>query len=152
MYSTAVWIPTTEGLFTTQGKARLLWHQLKTGSHNDIKQAHLGHQQLETYLQHELKHGPLDINKWKPRSKEVWNGQVDTSNWRLVRSIRQSTAAWIPTTKNCSNLIHTNRPASWSSGQSLWPIIMRSRVRFPVLTWEFSLKRRIPAVTMVWVG
>ena len=31
-------------------------------------------------------------------------------------------------------------------------IIMRSRVRFPALPWEFSLKGRIPAVTMVWVG
>jgi len=26
------------------------------------------------------------------------------------------------------------------------------RVRFPVLPWEFSLKGRIPAVSMVWVG
>ena len=33
-------------------------------------------------------------------------------------------------------------------GQSLF---MRSRVRFPVLPWEFSLKGRIPAVTMVRV-
>ena len=30
-------------------------------------------------------------------------------------------------------------PASWSSGQSLWLLIMRSRVRFPVLPWEFFL-------------
>jgi len=44
------------------------------------------------------------------------------------------------------------RPASWSSGQSLCLLIMRSRVRFPVLPWEFSLKGRIPVVTMVWVG
>ena len=44
------------------------------------------------------------------------------------------------------------RPASWSSDQSLCLLIMRSRVRFPVLPWEFSLKGRIPAVTMVWVG
>jgi len=29
--------------------------------------------------------------------------------------------------------------------------IMRSRVRFPALPWEFSLMRRISAVTMVWV-
>jgi len=41
---------------------------------------------------------------------------------------------------------------SWSSGRNLWLLIMRSRVRFPVLPWEFSLKGRIPAVTMVWVG
>ena len=42
-------------------------------------------------------------------------------------------------------------PASWSSGQSLWLLIMRSRVRFPALPWEFSLKEKIPAVTMAWV-
>jgi len=29
---------------------------------------------------------------------------------------------------------------------------MRSRVRFPFLPWEFSLKGWILAVTMVWVG
>ena len=28
---------------------------------------------------------------------------------------------------------------------------MRSRVRFPALPWEFSLKGKIPPVTMVWV-
>ena len=31
------------------------------------------------------------------------------------------------------------RPASWSSGQGLLLLIMRSRVRFPVLPWEFFL-------------
>ena len=31
------------------------------------------------------------------------------------------------------------RPASWSSGHSLWLLIMRSRVRFPALPCEFSL-------------
>jgi hypothetical protein len=30
-------------------------------------------------------------------------------------------------------------PASWSSGQSFWLLITRSRVRFPVLTWGFFL-------------
>ena len=30
-------------------------------------------------------------------------------------------------------------PASWSSSQGLWLLIMRSRVRFPVLPWEFFL-------------
>jgi len=44
-------------------------------------------------------------------------------------------------------------PASWSSGQSLWLLIMRSRVRFPVLAWEiFPEGGGFPAVTMVWVG
>ena len=45
----------------------------------------------------------------------------------------------------------TSWPASWSSGQSLWLLITRSRVRFPALPLEFSLKGKIPAVTMVWV-
>jgi len=31
-------------------------------------------------------------------------------------------------------------------------LIVRSRVRFPALPWEFSLKGRIPAVTMLWVS
>jgi hypothetical protein len=35
------------------------------------------------------------------------------------------------------------RPASWSSGRSFWLLIMRSR--------DFSLKGKIPMVTMVWV-
>ena len=28
---------------------------------------------------------------------------------------------------------------------------MMSRVRFPALPWEFSLKGKIPTVTMIWV-
>ena len=32
-----------------------------------------------------------------------------------------------------------NRPASWSSGQGLCLLIIRSRVRFPVLPWEIFL-------------
>ena len=43
------------------------------------------------------------------------------------------------------------RPTSWSSGQSLWLLNMRSRLRFPALPWEFSLKGKIPTVTMLWV-
>ena len=42
-------------------------------------------------------------------------------------------------------------PASWSSGQGLWLLIVKSRVRFPALPSEFSLKGKIPAVTVVWV-
>jgi hypothetical protein len=38
-----------------------------------------------------------------------------------------------------------------NTSHNLWLLIMRSRVRFPALPWEFSLKGRIPAVTMVWV-
>ena len=38
-----------------------------------------------------------------------------------------------------SALLQNKRPASWSSGQGLWLLIMRSRVRFPVLPWEFFL-------------
>ena len=42
-------------------------------------------------------------------------------------------------------------PTSWSSGQSFWLLITRSRVRFSALPWGFSLWGRIPVVTMVWV-
>jgi hypothetical protein len=35
-------------------------------------------------------------------------------------------------------------PASWSSGQSFWLLIMRSRFRFPVLPWEFFLEGENP--------
>ena len=42
-------------------------------------------------------------------------------------------------------------PASWSSGQGLWLLIMRSRFRFPVLPWEFFLAGKDSVVTMVWV-
>jgi hypothetical protein len=31
-------------------------------------------------------------------------------------------------------------PASWSSGQSVWLLIMKFRVRFPTLPWGFSLQ------------
>ena len=44
-----------------------------------------------------------------------------------------------PTNTKCNAIYCTNRPASWSSGQGLWLLIKRSRVRFPVLPWEFFL-------------
>jgi hypothetical protein len=31
-------------------------------------------------------------------------------------------------------------PASWSSGQSFWQLIMTSRIRFPALPWGFFLE------------
>ena len=37
------------------------------------------------------------------------------------------------------NVYSEEGPASWSSGQGLWLQIMRSRIRFPVLTWELLL-------------
>jgi hypothetical protein len=36
------------------------------------------------------------------------------------------------------------RQASWSSGQSFWLLIMRFRVRFPVLPWGFFLEGEDP--------
>ena len=35
--------------------------------------------------------------------------------------------------------IYIYRPASWSSGQGLWLLTMKSLVRFPVIPWEFFL-------------
>ena len=53
--------------------------------------------------------------------------------------ILQSTFLWqiFPPEFCTHNFSH--RPASWSSGQGLWLLIMRSRFRFPVLPWEFVL-------------
>ena len=55
--------------------------------------------------------------------------------------------------ENCGvyEIMWKNIVASWSSGQGLWLLIMRSQVRFPVLPWEFFLQGKIPVVTMVWV-
>ena len=64
---------------------------------------------------------------------------------------KQVKKKWILTTFLETYVLHYG-PDSWSSGQSLCLLIMRSWVRFPVLPWEFSLKGRIPTVTMVWVG
>jgi hypothetical protein len=36
------------------------------------------------------------------------------------------------------------RTASWLGGQTFWLLTMRSRVRFPVLAWEFSLAGEDP--------
>ena len=39
----------------------------------------------------------------------------------------------------------------WYGSQGFWLLIMRSRVRFPVLTRGFFLLGKFPMVTMVWV-
>jgi hypothetical protein len=40
--------------------------------------------------------------------------------------------------QNCHTIyIHFMRPASWSSGQCFWLLIMRYQVRFPALPWVF---------------
>jgi hypothetical protein len=36
------------------------------------------------------------------------------------------------------------RPSSWSSGQSVWLLIVRSRVWLPVLPWGFFLEEEDP--------
>jgi hypothetical protein len=52
-----------------------------------------------------------------------------------------TTASHIHSILLSGNIIYfTIRPASWSSGQSLWLLIMRFRVRFPVLPWGFFLE------------
>ena len=55
---------------------------------------------------------------------------IITGNNPCSKQAHFVTSAHIPT---------TNRPASWSSGQSFWLLITRSRVRFPALPLEFSL-------------
>jgi hypothetical protein len=46
--------------------------------------------------------------------------------------------------RNISSASILNWPASWSSGQSFWLLIMRSRVRIPVLWWGFFLEGEDP--------
>ena len=41
--------------------------------------------------------------------------------------------------------------AAWSSVQSHWLLIKESQVRFPALSWDFSLNWNCPAVCMDWV-
>jgi hypothetical protein len=42
--------------------------------------------------------------------------------------------------KMCDLISSVPWPALWSSGQSFWLLIMRSRLRFPVLPWGFFLE------------
>ena len=52
---------------------------------------------------------------------------------------RKSRVPCIVDRKNITILYSWIGPTSWSSGQGIWLLIMRSRVRFPVLPWEFFL-------------
>jgi hypothetical protein len=62
-------------------------------------------------------------------------------DYQLLRALKQ----------NLSGNNSRQGPASWSSGQSFWLLIMRSRVRFPVLPWEFFLEGEDTLAAMVWV-
>jgi hypothetical protein len=46
--------------------------------------------------------------------------------------------------KTPTSIVPHGWPASWSSDQSFWLLIMRSRVRFPVLLWEIFLEGEDP--------
>ena len=68
-----------------------------------------------------------------------WGGGVSRATFFHLRT------PWQPISINCTLYINKTRPASWSSGQGLWLLIMRSRVRFPVLPWEFfPCRERFP--------
>jgi hypothetical protein len=69
-------------------------------------------------------------------------------NWRLVTVMNNCLK---PPENLRSPMSRKKGPASWSSGQSFWLLITRSRVRFRTLLLGFSLWGRIPVVTMVWV-
>ena len=71
----------------------------------------------------------LDCSAQRDRSYERWLARtffiknlLDSLPMNILLSVR-----------------YLNRPASWSSGQGLWLLNMRSRVRFPVLPWDFFL-------------
>jgi hypothetical protein len=59
---------------------------------------------------------------------------VHASYWKVSIMVTQHRY------KNVIYNIVSKWPASWSSGQSFWLHIIRSRVRFPVLPWEIFLE------------
>ena len=75
----------------------------------------------------------------EPRCSKRTDGRADMT--KLIISLRN----FATTLKNgwATLLQFTTfnwvRPASWSSGQSFWLQITRSRFRFPALQWGFSL-------------
>jgi len=79
-------------------------------------------------------------------SKRCRGDYADLRGKKLQKDVQNFTG------RICTIYYAPSWSASWSSGQSLCLLITRSRLRFPALLWEFSLKGRIPTVTMVWVG
>jgi hypothetical protein len=60
---------------------------------------------------------------------QTWWKMLTARYW-LIPYIRQITF-------RLYKILNLNRQPSWSSGQSFWLLIMRSRVWFPVLPWYF---------------
>ena len=60
--------------------------------------------------------------------------------WFFIKNCLASLKTGANSVPKSGVLYFHTRPASWSSGQSFWLLIMRSRVRFPALPWEFFLK------------
>jgi len=69
----------------------------------------------------------------------LWKKIYNYKLWRAHRVLELLRMILVFSFKNIGYCM-TEWPASWSSSQSLWLLIMRSRVRFPALPWEFSLK------------
>ena len=89
--------------------------------------------------------------KNKSKSLGTFNGQ-EHQNYSTTRTGLQATLhdvkgfegeKGISAPSNCSCKEMKSWPASWSSGQGLWLLIMRSRFRFPVLPWEFFLAGKV---------
>ena len=104
----------------------------------------------------------LHLTVLRPRRKTFPNKQGTPGVWlqkegRLFHTVSSGTgtephsaSAWLPRETSATKIktyqtrkvyfkdfIFVFRPSSWSSGQGFWLLIMRSRVRFPVLPWEF---------------
>ena len=87
-----------------------------------------------------------------PQRTQLWPMPVFLLYFLHIMTEPNKTATKLKKTEPVSQQVHYSmRQASWSSRQSFWLLIFRSRLRFPALPWEFFLKGRIPAVTMVWV-
>jgi hypothetical protein len=84
-------------------------------------------------------HSPVTSSLWRPNI--LLNALFSkTLSLRSFLDVRDQISHPYKTTCKVIFLYILIRPASWSSGQSFWLLIMISRVRFPVLPWGFLLE------------
>jgi hypothetical protein len=85
---------------------------------------------------------------YKPHPR-LLNGETDGKQQNISHKVKRSSR--FETSNRISKSVFkvwVLRPASWSSGQSFWLLIM---IDSRLYHEDFSLKGKIPMVTMVWV-
>ena len=94
-----------------------------------------------------------DLTRWRKYTCGCCNGKINHKIWFLLHEppTHKITIFQSVTLRSLVDMFRrfeiydfTSKtwPASWSSGQGLCLLIMKSRVRFPVLPWEFFLARK----------